>query len=166
MDNMNVFLFAIPLFLVAVVIVILNDRLKSRRTRNRKAAAGSPTRASSMHYTRWRDIVVLVVGVVGISVGFVLAPEVTKWAMGGLMIVLVGIVVYLLLKGILKVIGLYLKALFTAKWPTFARLDQDGMITMKCPQCGTKVKFSKGDSDESVFVCSNCGLEGTLQTGK
>ena len=142
----------IGLLLIALLIVVINDRTKPKKTSNKteKSTSGSPL-----------GLLIGIVVTVGIiALGSVYGSELPslKWIVPLVYITIVLLVCLFVLR---KLIWLYLKALVTGQFPRVIIRGADGQMQTKCPKCSGKVPVIQGQVGETAIECPHCGEKAT-----
>jgi len=142
----------IGLLSVALLIVVINDRTKLKKTPNKsgKSAFGPPL-----------DLLIGIVVTVGIiALGSLYGREIPslKWAVP---LIFIGIILIGLLFVLRKLIWQYLKALVTGQVPRVIIGNADDQMQIKCTSCSGKVPVTRGRIGETAFECPRCGEKAT-----
>jgi len=142
----------IGLLLVALLIVIINDRTKGKQARKRpeKTVPGSTLGL----------VIGIVAGAGVLGVVFLFGPDVPylDWLVG---LVFAGTVLLVLVFAFRGVIWLCLKCIVAGRLPRVIRRNADGQLEIKCPRCSRKVPVTLGPIGETAFDCPHCGEKGT-----
>lgn len=159
MPNLK-FLYGLAIFLVALGILLINDRRERRRSAKPSGSPPSPGTALAHNYDSWKSVAFLVVGVAVISLAFAfLPPEVLRAALTIPIVVVGGL--FLLLawysRGRFVILWHRIRVLFGAESPLRISTDKDGQMTMNCPKCGATVRVAEIQSGSRAFQCDTCG---------
>jgi uncharacterized C2H2 Zn-finger protein len=150
--NLDQLFWGTGLVVVALAIVVLNDRMKNK---------GASQKPDAAHPTPLRMLigVILAMGVIGLSTalrhkfpdfGWVVVPSVCF-----------GIIALAVVVAFRKVIRLFIKSALAGRLPLLIIKDASGQMHVKCPKCSHRVPVTPGPAGETAFQCPQCGETAT-----
>lgn len=149
--NLDQLAWGTGLALVALAIVVPNDRMK--RTKAPKTQDRTQPSARGM-------VVGIAVGagVIGVSIVFRRKFPNLGWLVPW---VYFGIMVSALVILLRKVIWVFVKSALTGQFPLVIRKIANGQLDVKCPHCSFRVAVTAGQTGETAFECPQCGQKAT-----
>jgi ribosomal protein S27AE len=143
---------AIAILLVAGGIVLLNDKLKSKK--------GNKSKTPKKNRHNWKFLVCVFAFMVAIFIVYATcgehAPNIIKWPLYGfvgIMALITGGLLLFILFTSRKALWVLFKSLCSGKRPHVMHKDADGNVTMRCPTCSGTMLLNQ---DENRFKCSDC----------
>jgi hypothetical protein len=148
-------LYGFGLLVVALGIVIINDRQKAAMANKDRPHDDASKIDSKEHRTSWSYVAILLVG--SLIVIAICAYGNPQWLLA-VPVILGVIVVAAILKIFTSLIWVYLKVPFGGSKPRFISNSE---MEIDCPKCGQKVKVTAPESGGHAFNCMTCGEKGT-----
>ena len=138
------------IFVVALVIIVLNDALQGKRP----VWKGKLSRTLAFIYG-----VTFLIVTMGLCIALktVVPFEILKWVF---IVGAIGVVVFVLVymgRGRLPILVTLIRS---RRFPTIVRQNDKGQPEIKCPHCATRVPITESETGEKVFDCPNCGTKG------
>lgn len=143
------------ILLIALGIIILNDKLK-------KTDSKSKTKPKTSKWG-WG----LLVSIACLSMIIAITYMYGQKSPSLIWIILVFTTAFVLLVVLFitrKSILLLTKSMLTGIPVAVIRMTADGNMQMKCPNCSVIIQVTVGHKGDSTFQCENCGEKGTLHT--
>jgi hypothetical protein len=151
-------LYGFALLVVALGVVIINDRQKAALAKKAGSHDDEPNEVGKSHRTSWSYVATLLVG--SLIVIAICAYGNPKWLLL-IPIILCVIVAGVILKVFAPLIWVYMKVPFGGSKPRLVISDSSGVGETDCPKCGKKVKVTAPESGGHAFECANCGEKAT-----